>query len=137
MEVARSRRKRDAAARELGRADRALARAAGALLAPRLRAPTGHEPAALRGTRALAVRVQLGAHGLVHEVRLDLRAEDGLLEGDLLGRAAEHGRLRSRHLPSSLTSTSPFFGPGTAPLTSRRLRSASTEWTVSPTCVAR
>ena len=43
----------DAAARELRRADRALAGAAGALLAPRLRAAARDEPAALRGPRAL------------------------------------------------------------------------------------
>ena len=36
---------------------------------------------------------------------------------------------------SSLISTRPFFGPGTAPLTSSRFRSASTSWTTRPTCV--
>src|SRR5262249_36511390 len=40
-----------AAALELRRADRALARAAGALLTPRLDAAAGDEPAALRGGR--------------------------------------------------------------------------------------
>ena len=73
-ERARHLREGVAAARELRRADRALARAAGALLAPRLRAAAGDEPAALRRERARALRVQLGAHGLVHEVRLDLGA---------------------------------------------------------------
>src|SRR5581483_6226990 len=95
-EVARAGREDHAAAGELRRADRALARAAGALLAPRLRAAARDEPAALRAARALPGRVQLRAHGLVHEVRLDLGAEDGLVERDvLLLRAAEHGCLRS------------------------------------------
>src|SRR5215212_9447776 len=38
---------------------------------------------------------------------------------------------------SSRTSKMPFFGPGTAPLTSSRFCSRSTECTVSPTCVTR
>src|SRR5438067_8784153 len=46
-----------AAARELRRADRALAGAARALLAPRLRAAAGDEPAALRRCSAGALRV--------------------------------------------------------------------------------
>src|SRR5215471_16661194 len=83
-EVARRRRERDATARELRRADRALAGTPGSLLAPRLRAAAGDEPAALRRARALAARIQLGAHGLVHEVRPDLGCEDGLVERDLL-----------------------------------------------------
>ena len=86
-------------------------------------------------------RVQLGAHGLVHEVRLHLDAEDGLLERDALrglARRVEQRSLRRCHgCLSSLTSTKPFFGPGTAPLTSSRFRSASTSCTVSPTCVTR
>ena len=109
--------------------------AAGALLAPRLRAAAGDEAAALRAARARAVRVQLGAHGLVHEVRLHLGAEDGLLERDVLARraAAEHRCLRARPSASaSRISTMPFFGPGTAPLTSSRLRSASTSCTTRP-----
>src|SRR4029079_2533996 len=77
-------RKGVAAALELRRADRALACAAGALLAPRLRPTPGDEPAALRRDGARALRVQLGAHRLVHEVRLDLDGEDGLVERDVL-----------------------------------------------------
>src|SRR5438105_8971563 len=80
-EVARRRGERDAAALELRGADRALTRTAGALLAPRLAAAARDEAAALRRARPLAVVVQLGAHGLVHEMRLQLGAEDGLLEG--------------------------------------------------------
>src|SRR5262249_58516968 len=112
----------------------AVAGAAGSLLAPRLRAAAGDEAAALRGARALTARVQLGAHRLVHEVRLDVGAEDGLVERDLLLRVAEHGCLESSHQRmSSRISTSPFFGPGTAPLTRRRVRSTSTECTVMRT----
>ena len=81
---AHRRREGDAAAGELRRADRAGARAAGALLAPRLRAAARDEPARLRAARSGAVGVQLRAHGLVHEVRLDLGAEDRLLELDVL-----------------------------------------------------
>src|SRR5437763_6083075 len=137
-EVARHRREGDASAGELRRADRALAGATGALLAPRLRASAGDEATAFRCPRALAARVELGADGLVHEMRLDLVAEDGLVERDLLLRAAQQGCLqRSHYLMSSRISTRPFFGPGTAPLTRRRFRSASTEWTVSPTWVLR
>src|SRR5204862_6190452 len=75
------------------------------------------------------------------EVRLQLGAEDRLLERHALRRGAariEQRCGRSRHyLPSSRISTTPFFGPGTAPFTSSRFRSASTAWTVRPTCVTR
>jgi hypothetical protein len=97
VEAARAGWEGDAAARELRRADRALAGAAGALLAPRLRAAAGHESAALRCAGALTVRVQLGAHGLVHERCLHLGAEDGLVERDVLLRASEEGCFRRRH----------------------------------------
>ena len=56
LEVARCRRERHAAAGPVRRAGRARAGAAGALLAPRLRAAAGDEPAALRRARAPAVR---------------------------------------------------------------------------------
>src|SRR5262249_47560620 len=134
-EVARGRREGDATTREVRGADRSLARTARALLAERLRAGARDHAATLRGARPLARGVHLGAHGLVDEVRLDLGGEDGLIEGDLLLGSAEHVCLRRSHYDISLISTTPFFGPGIAPLTSRRLRSASTEWTVRPTCV--
>src|SRR5262245_2692823 len=137
-EVARRGRKCNAAARELRRADRALAGAPRALLAPWLRAAAGDEAAALRRACALPARVQLGPDRLVDEMRPDLGGEDGLVERDLLLRASENRCLRCGHyLTSSRISTRPFFGPGTAPLTSKRFRSGSMEWTVSPTCVAR
>src|SRR4029077_14726345 len=75
---------------------------------------------------------------LVDEVRLDLRREDRLVERDLLLGSTENRCLRRGHYyDSSLISTTPFFGPGIAPLTSRRFLSGSTEWTVRPTCVTR
>src|SRR5438093_1283797 len=126
-----------AAALELRRADRAGARAAGALLAPRLRAAAGDHPAALRLRGAGAAGVRLRTHGLVHEMRLHLAGEDRLVEGMLLLGAfrPEHRCLRGRHHPR--TSTSPSFGPGTEPLTSSRFRSTSTSCTCRPTCVTR
>src|SRR6185295_421049 len=102
---------RDTAAGELRRADRALACAAGALLAPRLRTTARDEPAALCRARALTLRVLLCAHGLVHEVRLDLGAEDRLVERDVLLRAAEKRCLGGCHYDISRISTIPFFGP--------------------------
>src|SRR5581483_11780729 len=133
LEGARRLRERVAAALELRRADRALAGASGALLAPRLRAAAGDGAAVLRLRRARPPGVRLRADGLVDEVRLHLGAEDRLVE---LARAgpAEHGS-GGGHQPR--TSTIPFLGPGTEPLTSSRFRSGSTRWTVSPTCVTR
>src|SRR5438477_12866745 len=69
-----------AAALELRRADRAGACAAGALLAPRLRAAAGDHPAALRLRRAGAAGVRLGVHGLVDEMGLHVGREDRLGE---------------------------------------------------------
>ena len=88
-----------------GGADGAGAGAAGALLAPRLRAAAGDEAAALRRERAGALGVLLGAHRLVDEVRLDLAAEDRLVERDVLRLAAlgvEHGCLRGGHQAAHL-----------------------------------
>src|SRR5262249_11862802 len=88
-EVAGGRREGWRAARAPRGADRALAGAPSALLAPGLRAAAGHEATALRSTRSLPARVQLRSHRFVHEVRLDLGGEDGLVERDLLLGAAE------------------------------------------------
>src|SRR5207245_2836698 len=135
-ERARRLRERVAAALELRGADRALARAAGALLAPWLRATAGHEPAALRRGCPGTLRVQLGAHSLVHEVRLDLDREHRVVERHVLGLLAARIELGCLgHQPR--TSTIPFLGPGTAPLTSSRFRSASMSCTVRPSWVTR
>ena len=132
---------RDAAAGELRRADRAGPRPTRAFLPPRLPATTGDHAAALGGLGAGPLSVQLGAHGLVHEMRLDLGAEHGLVEREVASGVAlgvEHRCARlGAHLLSSRISTNAFFGPGTAPFTSSRLFSASTLWTVRPTWVAR
>jgi len=127
----------------LRRADRACTCAAGALLAPRLRAAAGDEPTALRTARSRTLLVQLRAHGLVHEVLLDLGAEDGVVQRDVLGLLA--GLVEERCLRNLPCECDRFlsdleqsrFEPGTAPLTSSRLRSTSTEWITSPTCVRR
>src|SRR5439155_18459743 len=86
-EVPTAGRKRQAAAGPVRRADRAGASTAGALLAPRLRASARDEPSALAATGGRAGRVLLRAHGLVHELRLHVRAEDLRLKRDGLGRA--------------------------------------------------
>src|SRR4051794_12677687 len=96
--VARGRAEDDAAAREVRRTDRALARAAGALLAPRLRATTAHVAARLRRRGALAARVELRADRLVHERAVEARAERRVVEVDAL-RAAEDLRASHRYAP--------------------------------------
>src|SRR3954467_3760558 len=103
-----------------------------------LGAGAGAEAAALCRGGPGALSVVLGAHGLVHEGGLDLCAEDRVVERDvlrLLARRVEQRCLGSCHQPR--TSTIPFFGPGMAPFTSSRLRSASTSCTVRPSCVTR
>src|SRR5207249_10233094 len=141
LEVARRRWERHAAAGPMRGARRARAGAAGAFLAPRLRPPSGDEPAAFRCTRPLAGGVHLRAHGLVHHVRLQLGGEDGFLERHVLGLLAggvEKRCFRRGHQwIASRTSTKPFFGPGTAPLTSRRFSSGRTSWTTRPIWVTR
>src|SRR6266487_4364858 len=97
-EVAVVRRERHAAARPVRSAGRAGAGAAGALLAPRLRAAARDQAAALAAAGRRARIVQLGAHGLVDEVRLHLGAEDALLERDAL-RGTENLSLRRGHDP--------------------------------------
>ena len=86
-----------------GGADRAGAGAAGALLAPRLRAAAGDEAAGLGAARAGAAGVQLGADGLVHEVRLHARRRrsSSSRETSLAADAAEE------LVPSERPSTSP------------------------------
>src|SRR4029079_16581312 len=82
--VARAGAEDDAAAGPLRGADRALAGAAGALLAPRLGAATADHAARAGRVRALAARGKLGDHGLVHERAVERRAEPGVIEPQLL-----------------------------------------------------
>src|SRR6185503_19416076 len=137
LEAAHPGRERDAAARELRRADRALAGAARALLAPRLRAAARDEPAALRAAGPATRGVELRADCLVDEMRLHLGLEDLCVEREVLRRAAEHGRLGGHQRSTVRISTSPLFGPGTEPRTRRRFRSASISWTTRPGWVTR
>jgi hypothetical protein len=90
--VARARAEDDAAAGPLRGADRALAGAAGALLAPRLRAAAADHAARAGGVRAPAARGELGDHGLVHERAVERRAEHGVVELQLLRAAARRSR---------------------------------------------
>src|SRR6185436_6486831 len=110
-----------AAARPVRRPGRARAGAAGALLAPRLGAAAGDEPSALRPPRTGALRVQLGAHGLVNEMGLHLDSEHLAVKRHLLGRLAggieEWGLDRARHGGGGAYAPSP---PG-----SRRCRSST------------
>src|SRR4051812_28281913 len=75
--VARRRTEDDAAAGEVRRADRALAGAAGALLAPRLGAAAADLAAGLGRVRALAAGGGLGAHPVVPERPPGIRARTG------------------------------------------------------------
>src|SRR5262249_10357333 len=108
-------------------ADRTLASAAGALLPPRLRATAAHFRTRLGAVRAGASRGQLRVDDLVHDCDVRLDAEDRLrqLHGGarfavgLLHHQGTHAFTAFR------TKTKPPVGPGTAPLTNRRLRSAS------------
>ena len=122
-----------------GGADRARRGAAGALLAPRLRAAAGDEPAALRRERARrgarsARRARPRGRGAASPRRrrwprrarrpspcAPSRRARGAF-GAAISRAPRRGR---------------SSGPGTEPLTSSRFRSASTSCTVSPSWVTR
>src|SRR5215208_956687 len=127
----------DAAASAVRHAERAGACAAGALLAPGLGGGHRDLPASERGGSATAAGGHVGARRLVHERLVELLAEH-VGRKVRLGLLAQHRGLgRSRGHQSDLTSTVPFFGPGTAPLRSKRLRSASTSTTSSRRCVTR
>src|SRR5918995_1874931 len=98
----RPRQKRRAAAGPLRSAGRARPGPTRALLAPRLAAAAGYESAGLDAVSAGALRILLGAHRLMDEVRLDLGAEDGRLQRRVLGLLTggiENRSLRSRHDP--------------------------------------
>jgi hypothetical protein len=78
----------NASARELGCPDRPGACTAGALLSPGLAAAAGDEASALRRLRSGSSGVQLGANRLVHEMRLEVGAEDAFVERRLIRRLA-------------------------------------------------
>src|SRR5262249_59325740 len=69
LECPRGRRKRDAAAGPVRRPARARAGAAGALLAPGLRASAGDQPAAIPRAGTAPARAQLCSHALVPPVQ--------------------------------------------------------------------
>ena len=123
---------------EVRSASRPGARTPRALLPPRLRAAARDQAAALRAARARARSVQLGADRLVDQMRTELDPEHGCLERHLLGlRSADDGGLGRGRAHALRISSNPLFGPGTEPLTMRRLRSTSTSWTTRPGWVTR
>ena len=119
------------------RADRALAGAAGALLAPRLRATTADLGPGLRAVRARPGGGELRGDDLVHDRDVRLDAEQLVGHVDRAGVRAGRRLHVELHAASPcaagttgrfaalLTNTRPPLGPGTAPLTRRRPRSAS------------
>src|SRR6185437_3125210 len=135
----------DAAARVLGRAQRALAGPAGALLAVRLLAAAAHLAAGLGGVGTLAGRRLLRHHDLVDQRHVHLGGEDLVGEFHRLFLSAYHAdrghQATSPSVPSVLaalrTSTTRPLGPGTAPLIRSSPRSASTACTVSDCTVVR
>ena len=85
-----TRRVRLAAADVEGRADRAVTRAAGALLLVELLGAAADRRAVLGGARALPLRRELRLHDLVEEVLLDLGSEDFVREIDRADLLALH-----------------------------------------------
>ena len=114
----------DAAARALGRGQRADAGTAGALLAPGLGAGHGDLAAGHGGVGALAAGVQLGHHGAVHQRLVELLAEHGLVEVDLAGLGADvGGRRRPSGVRSGSRRSSPWGrAPSRAPAAGSRRR---------------
>ena len=128
---------------ELRRPDRALPGIAGALLGVRLGATTPHLGPGLGALRARAAGGELRRDDLVHERNVGLDAEHLVVQfngaGVGAGRILEGERAHVQlPFPASLTAlrttTTPPAGPGTEPLTSKRLRSTS-DCTTSRFCV--
>ena len=128
----------DAAAGEVRRTDGALASVTGALLTERLLAAASDLTAGLRRVRALTSGRKLSDDNLVHQRNVG---------GDVKGRTGENDGTRllalevddvnvtivsHDHAPftEERTRTTPFFGPGIAPLMSSRPFSVSTAWIV-------
>src|SRR6516225_5221099 len=139
---------RRAAAGVLGRAERALAGPAGALLPVGLLTAAADLAAGLGRVGALPGRGLLGHHDLVDQRHVHLGGEDRLGQVDrlvaLAGRRddADCGHQasppRSEGVRTALrTRTTRPLGPGTAPLIRSSPRSASTECTVSDCTVVR
>src|ERR1035437_1031098 len=136
LAVAARRRPEDhTAPRPLRRADRSLAGAPSALLAPRLLATAAHLGAGLGVMGALAGVGELAEQRLVHHRGVDRAPEDRLGQLQLTGGRAGlvddcdtgHYSVSSRSL--GRISTTPFLCPGPAPLSSSRLPSPSTRTT--------
>ena len=104
---------------------------AGALLAVDLTAAAADFAAGLGGLGALALGGQLAANDQVQDALVDLGGEDRFAQLDLTDFSAYQALTESR-----ITRVPPF-GPGTAPRTSSRLRSASTRTTLMFSVVTR
>ena len=128
----------DAAAGEVRRADGALAGVTGALLTERLLTAAGDRAAGLRRVRALAGSRKLSNDNLVHQRNVGGNVKDRTGENDgtrLLAFDVDDVNVTivsHDHAPftEERTRTTPFFGPGMAPLISSRPFSVSTAWIV-------
>src|SRR5205814_5971405 len=128
----------DAAAAIVRRADRALAGTAGALLPVGFLAAARDVAAVLGGARARPTTGQLRRDDLVQHGRIDGRGEErvGKIDGAHGGaRPVVEGGLG--HRQAFFTKIRAFREPGSVPLTSRRLRSASARTTRSFLTVVR
>src|SRR5690606_38339245 len=119
--VARLRPEGGAAADEDGRLAATVPRAAGALLRVDLGGGPGHHAAGLGGGGSAPSLRELPRHDLVQDRFLRLRQ----VERDLAAAADDVDRDRHQltFLLDALTTTTPPFGPGTAPFRSSRLSS--------------
>src|SRR5699024_9620659 len=137
-----------AATNELRRTLRSLARPAGALPAVRLLATSGHLTPGLGVVGALPRGGGLGSHDLMHQRNGRLAVEHVARQLDSFGcRTGRRLDLYTAHfatppfaspiLAALRTKTTPFFGPGTAPLTNSRPCSGCTACTVRPCVVLR
>ena len=135
---ARVRAEHDAAAAVVRRGARALARAAGALLAVRLAATAADLAAGLRVVRAGPAAGELGDDGLVEDGLVHRRGEQRLGEVDAPdGRAGSVVEVGLRHGQAFRTKVSAPGAPGTEPRTRIRFRSESTRTTRSFLIVTR
>src|SRR5690606_2315165 len=111
----------------------------GTLLTERLGTATGHFGTALLSAGTLAAAGHVGHNCLVYQGLVEFTAEDTI--GNLDRLSAIYIQLHLSISPYALTAgrtiTSPPVAPGTAPLTSSRLRSASTRTTSRDCTVTR
>jgi len=129
----------DIATGELGTTQRTLSSPSGALLPIRLTARAGDLRVRLRGMGALACGRLLGHHNLMNQWDVRGRVENHCRQLGRAGRLAVHAEdvnlgglahATSPLLAALRTTTTEPFGPGTAPRTSSKPLSASTDCTI-------